>query len=90
MRKVKVVQLDEQKPVPIQVIADSIVAISDGVKKLRSGPLNERALLLLIQHAAPTVGGRGRYTAIGVKEIKAVLDGMESLEETFLKKKSKS
>lgn len=65
--------------VPTDVIASALVAISDGVKKLRSGALNERALLLLIQHAIP------QTDRPSVKQIKAVLDGAESLKASYLK-----
>jgi hypothetical protein len=73
--------------VPLEVLAESIVSISDGVKKLRSGRLKESALLLLIQHAAPSPK-RGRYRTgvpIPLKTIKAVLDGMEALKTEFVK-----
>lgn len=73
--------------VPTEVLAESIVAISDGVKRLRSGKLKESALLLLIQHAAPSPK-RGRYRTgqpIPIRTIKAVLEGMESLKTQFVK-----
>lgn len=79
---VKVIQQDD-KPIPVEVLAQSIKAISDGIKKLRSGPLTDTALILLIQHASPTVG----YQKVTIKHVRAVLDGMESLERTYLKKK---
>ena len=87
--KIKVVNKDETKPMPVEVLAESIKAISDGVRKLRNGPLNDRALLLLIQNAAPGVGGRHGTNKLGMAEIRAVLEGMESLENTYLKKKPK-
>lgn len=46
MTKITVKQ-DENKPVLVEVMAEAIVAISEGIKKLRSGPLNDRALILL-------------------------------------------
>lgn len=73
--------------VSIEVLAESIVAISDGVTRLRRGKLKESALLLLIQHAAPSPK-RGRYRTgkpIPIRTIKAVLDGMESLKVQFVK-----
>lgn len=70
--------------VPVEVLATSIKGISDGIAKLRAGPLNEKALILLIQHAAPYIGYGKNVTA---KQIKAVLDGMESLEREYLKPK---
>lgn len=66
--------------VPTEVIATALVAISDGITKLRSGALNEKAIVLLIQHAIP---GEGRPNG---KQIKAVLDAIEGLKHAYLKK----
>lgn len=84
-----VVKQDSLKPVPAEVLADSIVEISRGIKKLISGPLTEAALLLLIQNAAPGIPNRGRYgrKAVSQEQIKAVLAGIESLEAVYLKPK---
>ena len=87
MKPVKVTQNPNTPVVPVEIIAASIKAISEGMKKLRSGPLNDRALYLLIQHAAPNVnGGRWSKSALTVKQIKAVFEGIESLEREYLKK----
>jgi hypothetical protein len=88
---VKVAQREGKDPVPTEVIAEAIIAISEGVKKLRAGKLNDKALVLLIQHAAPTVPGKRGYSKapLSAKTIKAVLDGMEGLQEQYLKKKPK-
>lgn len=81
-----VVKQDQEKPVPTEIMAKAIVDISEGVKKLRAGPLTDKALLLLIQHAAPTKGYSGqRY---GISEIKDILDGIENLEKAYVKKKA--
>jgi hypothetical protein len=77
-KKVVVAQ-NADAEVPTEVLADSIVAIAAGIKKLRAGRLNDRALYLLIQHAAPG--------AIAIREIKSVIEGMESLERVYLRKK---
>lgn len=78
------VKQDELKPVPVEVLAASIKAISDGIVRLRAGPLNERALVLLIVNAAPTIGyGKN----ISAKHVRAVLDGISSLEREYLKPK---
>lgn len=74
--------------IPTEVLANSIVAISEGIRKIRSGRLTDRALFLLIRDAAPTYGAKYRTQSVGLSEIKAVIEGMESLEKTFLKKKS--
>lgn len=86
MAKVAVKQTPE-KEVPTEVLTESIVAISSGLKKLRSGRLTDRALYLLVQDAAPSVGGKYGNSKLSMKEIRAVFDGVESLERTFLKKK---
>lgn len=82
--EVKVIP-DETGKVTVEVLAVEIKSISDGVKKLRAGRLNDKALHLLIQNAAPSVGGRYQNTKVGMTEIRAVLAGMENLEREFLK-----
>lgn len=77
-RKINVVQQAE-KEVPTEVIAQSIADIADGMRKLRAGRLNDRALVLLIQQAS--VGKPSLAT------IQAVLDGIENLERTYLRKR---
>lgn len=77
-----VVKQDETKPVPVEVLAESIKRMAEGVRKLRAGPLNDHALVLLIQHAAPTVD----FRQLNRKEIKSVLDGIDNLERTYLRK----
>lgn len=85
MKKITVKQAPDAE-VPTEVLASSIVTISEGIRKLRAGRLNDRALFLLIQHAAPT---DARYQRIGIGEIKSVIDGMESLASTYLRKPQK-
>ncbi len=78
----------EGKEVTIEVLAQSITDISTGIKKLRSGRLNDRALLLLIQNAAPSLhSGRYSYKPVPIKTIQHVLNGIENLEAEYLKKK---
>lgn len=76
----KVIQ--DSDPMPIEIMAEHIRAISEGIKKLRSGPLTEKALILLIQHATPYLYTGGR---VNVSHIKVVLEGIESLEKKYLK-----
>lgn len=85
MKKVSIKQdIDPEKEVPVEVLAKEIERISKGIAVLRTGRLNDKALLLLIQHAAPTIGGK----RLGTKEIKAVLEGVEDLTTVYLRKKS--
>jgi hypothetical protein len=66
------------KPEPLATdkIADEVAAISEAVKRLRAGKLNDKALLLLISHAS----GQSQST------VRAVLDGMEGMRAYYLKK----
>lgn len=86
MKKV-IVKQDDVNPMPVEIMAESIRGISEGIRKLRAGPLNEKTLLLLIQHAAPNVGGKYKNGIISQKDIAAVLEGIESLERIYLKPK---
>lgn len=72
-----------------EIIAEHLVAMSDGIKKLLAGPLTEDTLVLLIQQAAPTVPGSRGYlrVKVGTRDIKAVLRGIEALAKAHLKPK---
>lgn len=77
MPKVAIKQTEPE--VPTEIMADAIVAICQGVRKLRLGRLNDKALLLLIQNATPG--------NVPQRAIKAVLDGIDNLERMYLRKK---
>jgi hypothetical protein len=79
------VKQNPEKEVPTEVMAESIVSLAAGIRKLRTGRLNDRALFLLIQDAAPTVGRNN--TKLSMRDIKAVFDGIDSLEGAFLRKR---
>ena len=64
---------------PLDELRPQIAAIQKGVDQLRKTGVREQVLLLLIQRASPMIGVPPRYPAIGA--IKAVLEGMASLEE---------
>ena len=73
--------------VPVEVLAESITAISQGVKKLLAGPLTEDTIILLITNATPGTGPRYNRKTISATAVRAVLRGMESLESQYLKPK---
>lgn len=85
---VKIVQ-NPEKPLPVEVVADAVKAIAQGVRQLRKGPLNDRALILLIQQAAPHIS---KYPTQPVtqKMVKCVLEGIDNLEREYLKPAKKS
>lgn len=84
MNRIKVLK-DEKSEVTVEIIAESIVSISEGIKKLRSGKIKDHGLFLLIQHAAPLSGSKYKKTKVSISDIKAVIQGMESLSKEFLK-----
>lgn len=71
--KTKVIQGEVE--IQTEVLADSIKSISDGVKRMRSGKLNDRAIFILISKASNEP----------LETVKRVVLGMESLERMFLK-----
>lgn len=85
MKQILVKQNPENE-VPVEIIADSIVAIAAALKKLRTGRLNDKALYLLIQNAAPNVGGKYKSSPLNISSIKAVFEGIDSLSATYLRK----
>jgi hypothetical protein len=79
--EVKITQ-NPDAPVAVEVLAEAISAISRGTQKMLAGPLNEKAIVLLITHATPAVAG----WKPSASTVRAVLRGMESLEREYLKK----
>ena len=73
----------EGQETTVEVLADSIKQISDGMKKLQAGRLNDKALYLLIQHATKSPYRSG--VKVGITEIKNVIDGIKNLERAHLK-----
>jgi hypothetical protein len=78
---VKVVDPDEE--VPHEVLATSIVKLSEGAERLLAGPLNERALILLLHDSIPAVGRPPRKPT--KSDIKAVLLALPALRRRYLK-----
>lgn len=76
-----------ETPVPIEVIAESIVSISQGVQKLLAGPLNQNALELLITNACPKAGKGYSAKSMCVRDVRAVLQGLQQLESEYIKPK---
>ena len=84
-KKIAVVEQKQEQPIEVKIIAESIVAISAGVKRLRKGMLNDHAIVLLI-HDACSSNRSGKKP--GKSEIRNILDAMESLTKIYLRKES--
>lgn len=66
----------------IEDLKTEVEAISASVTKLRNSGITDDALLVLIQHASPSisVGSRRSQGKPTLTMIRAVMDGMEDLE----------
>lgn len=80
MKKPQVVKVDPGDP-PIErsVLASSIVELSKAAKKLLSGPLNERAIVLLLHDSS----------GVGKPDVRAVLTSLWTLERDYVKPQDK-
>lgn len=65
---------------PTEVIAESILEISKGMKQLHAGKLNEKALTVLLCHS----------TGFGAGTVRTVLQALDELEAQYIKKKEKN
>jgi len=70
---------------PVEDLAQEIADLSEGVQKLLSGKLTERALVTLIHDALPS-GGYGSGKLVNRSGIKEVLHAASNLKELYLKK----
>lgn len=76
--KTKVVQ-DPEKPIAVEIIAQSIVDISKAMKQISNSSLEERAVVLLIHD----------LSGVSMGDIKKVLRASRDLEIMFTKKVKK-
>ena len=86
MKQVEIKQ-NEENVISMEVLADNIVSISEGIKKLLNTQINRKTLLILIHEACPKAGVGYKKSKPSVKEIDAVLQGIENLKSKHLKTK---
>ena len=79
-QSVRVTQKENVPEVPTEIIAQAIVDISRGVKRLTSARLTERALVVLLKDACGA--------EVSVNSIKRVLWKLQDLEKLYIKKKA--
>jgi hypothetical protein len=75
--KVKVTQRDGVDPIPVEIIAQDIAAISAAMRKINETRLTRKAIVVLIQ----------AQSGLGKGVIEVVLNNLDSLENTWLKRK---
>lgn len=77
MSVVKIKQQPDVPEVPVEIIAQSIETIAEGMKKLNSTRLTRRALVILLAEQSHVNRG----------DVIKVLDSLDQLEKTWLKPK---
>ncbi len=77
MKKKLIIKQDEDNEVPAEIMADSIVQISQALNKLMSGRLKRDAIIALIKDKSGLTKGT----------IEIVLNNLEALEHNWIKKK---
>lgn len=80
MKKI-VVKQEEEQPVPVEILARSIVEFDKGVRRMEAAGLNRRAVALLLRDALPT------NLCPSLSSIMAVLDYLPRLTAIYMKKK---
>lgn len=69
------VKSNEENPEPIELIAKSIIEVSDAFAKIEQSQLKRRAIVLLLQDA----------TGLGQGQINKILDAAPKLKSFYLK-----
>lgn len=64
----------------VEIIASEIKRISAGIKAIRKGPLNDRAIILLIAQACGTTPD-----TMSQATVRRVLDAMGDLERLYIR-----
>lgn len=73
------VKTNEENPEPLEIIAESIIEISQAVKKINQSRVDRKVVLLLIKH----------QTGISFSQIEKVLDAAANLEKHYIKQVAK-
>ena len=74
-----IVKRDEKNPQSMELIADSIIEISKGFRRLSESRLKQRVIVLLIKD----------LTGVSMGDIEKVLNAAQQLEKQFIKPISK-
>lgn len=74
LKTVTVSQQADEKEIAVEIIAQDISAIAKGFRKIETGQLNRRALVILLQAAS----------GVSQRDIHNVLDNLATLDQTYL------
>ena len=84
MKKVTV-KLNEENPEPLEIIAEAIIKISESIEVMKKSRLTQHAIILLIHDNCSMIGGKFNKKKPTTKQIREVIDSIESLKTTYLK-----
>jgi hypothetical protein len=70
---------NEENPESIELLAQSIISVSEGFEKLQKSQLTQRAIVVLLQDGI----GQGKITK---EQIRLVLDNLPRLKAWYIKK----
>lgn len=84
-QKTITVSTDEENPIPVEIVADSILSISDAIKKFNDSRLSRRAILVLIQDNCKPAGNGFNKKPVNMKTVEAVWDSIQSLRKAYIK-----
>lgn len=73
------IKKDEQNPESVELLAKSIIQVSDGFEKFLNSELNEKALILLLHGIIGTAN-------ISKSQIKLVLDSLPRLKAWYIRR----
>jgi hypothetical protein len=73
------VKVTEENPEPLELLAKSVIELSDAFIKIESSPLKRHTVVLLLQD----------YTRLPKKSIEAVLDAAPKLKSYYIKEMKK-
>lgn len=71
------VKKDEQNPEPVELIAKSIIELSEGMRRINATRLTRKSLVILLN----------AHSKVGKADIEIILNCLTELETIFLKKK---
>lgn len=69
------VRVNEENPEPLELLAKSVIELSDAFIKIQNGPLQKRTIILLFKD----------YTGIAGRDIEKILDAAPKLKTYYVK-----
>lgn len=72
-----IINNDKDNPIPVEIIAESIVQVAKGFQAMRNSKLSRRAIILLIKDSCPG--------NVPIADISNILDAAANLDKKYIK-----